>query len=295
MRGATAVPLQPHQILRLSRRKTHMLHPHHIWNLIYNAQSNRCPQPPQILRLTQKIALQNLRANVRKLMKRHFQCGADPSMIRARSEHETCSPQHAWQPRLLFELTTSIFYCKIQRFAPNLTFKPFTKCCTCHEKWHLHFSKYCTCHEKWHLNFTKCCTCHEKWHLPRKVTLEHHQVLHLPRKVTLALHQVLHLPRKVALELHPVLHLPRKVTLALHQVLHLPRKVTLDLHQVLHLPRKVTPELHQELHLPRKVTLEHHQVVRLSHRKTHMLNPHRVWHLIYNVRSRRRTLRNINW
>ena len=30
MREATAVPLQPHQILRLSRRKTHMLNPHHI-------------------------------------------------------------------------------------------------------------------------------------------------------------------------------------------------------------------------------------------------------------------------
>ena len=43
--------------------------------------------------------------------------------IRAWSEHETVSPQPAAQPRLLFEPTTSIFYCKIQRFAPNLTFQ----------------------------------------------------------------------------------------------------------------------------------------------------------------------------
>ena len=44
----------------------------------------------------------------------------DPRMIRPWKR----KPQPASQPRLLFELTTSIFYCKIQRFAPNLTFKP---------------------------------------------------------------------------------------------------------------------------------------------------------------------------
>ena len=56
MRGATVVPLQPHQILCLSRRKTHMLYPHHIWNLIYNARSNNCPPPtsPNTMPVTQK-------------------------------------------------------------------------------------------------------------------------------------------------------------------------------------------------------------------------------------------------
>ena len=44
----------------------------------------------------------------------------DPSMIRPQKR----KPQPASQVRLLFELTTSIFYCKIQHFAPNLTFKP---------------------------------------------------------------------------------------------------------------------------------------------------------------------------
>ena len=43
----------------------------------------------------------------------------DPSMIRPWKR----KPQPASQPRLLFELTTSIFYGKIQRLAPNLTFK----------------------------------------------------------------------------------------------------------------------------------------------------------------------------
>ena len=47
----------------------------------------------------------------------------DPTIIRPWSDHETVSPQPASQPRLIFELTTNIFYWKIQRFAPNLTFK----------------------------------------------------------------------------------------------------------------------------------------------------------------------------
>ena len=45
VRGATGVTIQPHQILRLSRRKTRILSPHHIWNVIYSARSNRCHDP----------------------------------------------------------------------------------------------------------------------------------------------------------------------------------------------------------------------------------------------------------
>ena len=164
VRGATGLPLQHHQIQRL---------PH-------------------------KIPCPNFWQNLWKQVKRHFQCENDPSMIRAWKRQ----PQPASQVRLLFQVPRSIFYCKIQRFAPNLTFKPSPSAATCH----------------------------------KKMTLELHQVLHLPRKVTLELHQILRLPRKVTLELHQVLRLPRKVTLELHQVLHLPRKVTLELHQVLHLP-----------------------------------------------------------
>ena len=42
MRGATSVTLQPHQILCLPRKMTCMLDPPHIWNVIYNAQNNKC-------------------------------------------------------------------------------------------------------------------------------------------------------------------------------------------------------------------------------------------------------------
>ena len=84
-------------------------------------------QTHQILRLPRKMTAQNLKEICWKRMKRHFQCAADPRMIRpwsdhdirAWSEHETISPQ----PRLPFTPTTSILYWKIQHFALRLSFQ----------------------------------------------------------------------------------------------------------------------------------------------------------------------------
>ena len=45
MRGVTGSTFQPHQILRLPRKRSVMIDPHHIWNVIYKARSNR-HQPP---------------------------------------------------------------------------------------------------------------------------------------------------------------------------------------------------------------------------------------------------------
>ena len=45
MRGATGITLQPHQILRLPRKKNLVFDPRHIWNVIYNARSNK-HRPP---------------------------------------------------------------------------------------------------------------------------------------------------------------------------------------------------------------------------------------------------------
>ena len=72
MRGATGVTIQPHQILRLSRRKTHILSPHHIWNVIYSARSNRCHDPtsPNTAPATKNDST----ALSSSHMKRHLQC-----------------------------------------------------------------------------------------------------------------------------------------------------------------------------------------------------------------------------
>ena len=135
MRGATGVTIQPHQILRLSRTKTHILSPHHIWNVIYSARSNRCHDPtsPNTAPATQnciaKFLTKSLKTGETSFPMRG-RSEHDPSMIRAWSENDPRmirpwkrKPQPASQVRLLFELPRSIFYCKIQRFEPNLTFK----------------------------------------------------------------------------------------------------------------------------------------------------------------------------
>ena len=89
MRGATNVTLQTHQILRLPRKMTAQHLPEIWW----------------------------------KQLKRHFQCAADPNMIRDRSENEPVSPQPAAQTGLPLALRTNIFYWKIQCFALRLSFQ----------------------------------------------------------------------------------------------------------------------------------------------------------------------------
>ena len=80
-------------------------------------------QPHQIPCLPRQMTVQNLREIFWKRMTRHLPCAADPTMIREWSEHETVSPQPASQPRLLFTLTTSILYWKVQHFALRLSFQ----------------------------------------------------------------------------------------------------------------------------------------------------------------------------
>ena len=45
MRGTTELTLQPHQVLCLPRHMTHTSDARHIWNIIYNARSNRTHHP----------------------------------------------------------------------------------------------------------------------------------------------------------------------------------------------------------------------------------------------------------
>ena len=125
MRGATGVTIKPHQILRLSRKTTHILSPHHISNLIYNARSNRCHHQ------TSPNTAPATKNDTAKFQRKCPKTGETSFPMRGRSEHDPRmirpqkrKPQPASQVRLLFELPRSIFYCKIQRFAPNLTFKP---------------------------------------------------------------------------------------------------------------------------------------------------------------------------
>ena len=71
LRGATGVILQLHQILHLPRKMTVMIDPRHIWNVIYNARSNKShpPTSPNTALATQNECHQWSASH----MKRHFQ------------------------------------------------------------------------------------------------------------------------------------------------------------------------------------------------------------------------------
>ena len=103
MRGATNVTLQTHHILRLPR----------------------------------KMTIQHLAEICGKQLKRHFQCAADPNMIRTWSETVSVSPQPATQQRLLFALRRNGLYWKIQHFALRLSFQisPSTAPATKSDTW----------------------------------------------------------------------------------------------------------------------------------------------------------------
>ena len=106
----------------------------------------------RIQRLPRKMTLQHFKEISRKQLKRHFQCGADPRMIREWSEqHPSRKPSAA--TRLATEVT---FRARHEHFLlKNTTFRApaiipnFTEYCACHEKWQFNITKYCACHPKW--------------------------------------------------------------------------------------------------------------------------------------------------
>ena len=82
LRKATGITLQPHQILRLPRKMSLMHDVRHIWNVIYNARSNRHlpPTSPDSAPATQNES----HAWCPSHMKRHLQCAeqqASPSNL----------------------------------------------------------------------------------------------------------------------------------------------------------------------------------------------------------------------
>ena len=122
----------------------------------------------RILRLPRKMTLQHFKEISRKQLKRHFQCGADPRMIRATSEQETVR-RNPPRNRGDFSRSPRAFSIeKIQHFALRLSFQispntaPATKSdssTSSHMKCHLqcaeqpvsssNITEYCACHAKW--------------------------------------------------------------------------------------------------------------------------------------------------
>ena len=92
MRGATRVILQLQQIVRLSRKMNLMIDPHHIWNVIYNARSNKShpPTSPNTAPATQNESHDWSASH----MKRHLQCAEQ--LVSSSNLTKYCACHEKW-------------------------------------------------------------------------------------------------------------------------------------------------------------------------------------------------------
>ena len=166
-----------------SRKMMRIIDLRHIWNVIYNARSNRHhpPTSPNTAPATQNCtpkSKKNLPKTAEASIPMRGRFEHDPTIIRTWSDHELVI-SHPPVRRGYFSRFGDAF---------------------CIENYNISRAGYL-------LKF------HRILRLPRKVTLQHHQILRLPRKVPLQDDEILRLPRKVTLQDHQILRLPRKVTL----------------------------------------------------------------------------------
>ena len=117
MRGATVNTLQPHQILRLPCKMNLMIDPHHIWNVIYNARSNRHhpPTSPNTAPATQN----EYHVWSASHMKRHLQCAERQESPSNFTKYCAC---HAKGVSWLIRITYSTSF--TMRGATGITLQP---------------------------------------------------------------------------------------------------------------------------------------------------------------------------
>ena len=303
------VTLQPHQMLRLPRKMMRIIDCRRIWNVIYNARSNRHhpPTSPNTAPAKQNCTPKSKKYLPKTAEASQFQCGDDSSMIRPWSEHDTNMirpwTRHlapARSPRLLFALRRRILYWKLQRFArrrstqisPNTApatksdppTSPNTAPATqngSHDWSSSRMERHLQCAEQ-----------QASPSMPRKSALQNlseilRERLHDPSMIrTWSEHDpTMNSSSRTrpfaevtfrASETHFVLKIitfrAPAIYSKFHRILRLPQKVTLQDHQMLRLPRKVTLQDNQMLRLPRKVTLRHHQILRLPRKVRLSLN-----------------------
>ena len=319
MRGATGVTIQPHQILRLPHRMTRMLDRRHIWNVIYNARSNRCHHPtsPNTAPATQNDS----HAWSSSHMKRHLQCAEQQVSRSNLTKYCACHAERlTYLVLIAYETSFTV------RGATGVTIQPhqilrlarkMTRLLYRPRIWNvISNARSNRCHYPTSLNtapatkndtarFQRKSPKTGETSFPMRGRSDHDPTMirawsdHNPTMKPTVRNPPRNRgyfsssPRAFSIEkyniscpilhsnLHQILRRPGKVPLELHQILRLPRKVTLELHQVLRLPRKVTLERHQVLRLPQKVTLELHQVLRLPRKVT--LERHQVLRLPQKV------------
>ena len=241
MRRATGITCQPHQRLRLPRKRNVMIDPSLEWNVIYNAQSNRhhLPTSPKTAPATQKECHDWSFSR----MKRHLQCAKQQASPCNLTKDCAC---HAKGMTLLFLLTDQTSF--TLRGATGISLQPHQTLRLPGKRnvmidpslvWNVIYNaqsnrhhpatspntapatqkewQYCSCsHMKRHLqcaeqqespsNLTKYCSCHAKgvsWLIC--ITYETSFTMRKATGITLQPHQILRLPRKRNVMIDPSL------------------------------------------------------------------------------------------
>ena len=161
MRGATRVGLQLHQILRLPR-KWFMIDPRRIWNVSYNARSNKSHL---VTSANTAPATQNESHDwSASRMKHHLHCAEQQESASNFNKYCACHAKGIlWMIRITYEMSFTVSGATGVKSSSN-------------------FTKYCTCHEKW-ISWLSSVTYETLFTMrgATRVTLQLHQILRLPR------------------------------------------------------------------------------------------------------------------
>ena len=234
MRGARGITLQPHQIVRLPRKRNFMIDPAHIWNVIYNAQSNR--HHPATSPKTAPATQKEWQYCSCSHMKRHLRCAEQRESPSNLTKHCACHAKGmSWlillsyetsftmrkatgitlQPHRILRLPRKrndrvvpahiwnvIYNARSNRNLPPTS--PNTAPATpkeCHDWSASHMKRHLQCAEQQAStsNLTKYCACHAKgvsWLIC--ITYETSFTMRRATGINLQPHQILRLPRKIA-------------------------------------------------------------------------------------------------
>ena len=117
IRGATVNTLQPHQILRLPRKMNLMIDPYHIWNVIYNARSNR--HHPPTSPNTAPVTHNECHDWGTSQMKRHLQCAEQQATPSNLTKYCACHAKWiSWLIHITYETSFTM------RGATGITLQP---------------------------------------------------------------------------------------------------------------------------------------------------------------------------
>ena len=186
MRGATGITLQPHQILRLPRKMNLMIDPHHIWNVIYNAQSNRHhpPSSPNTAPATQNESHDWSASH----MKRHLQCAEQQASTSNLTKYCAC---HAKWPPNIWQKFAENRWNVISNARPIREYPRTIRAWSDPENANRNPPR-----RQGYFSHSPGADSIENYNVSRSgYHSKFHHMLRLPRKVTHELHQMLRLPR----------------------------------------------------------------------------------------------------